>query len=604
MWINKSILMRSVFAISILILISCQKEKFRDGSPFYDTIEISNSIDFLYNIPVISDTVFMDQYYYNDLRVDIEGYIIDSVIILIDNGLRKFDTAIINTKYFGVYNGLHTIKFFLLATNLQSGESVFFSSAPLTLIVLENFSQKFINFSNSEGRLKILWPEFDKKHTNYYLIERMMGEDLEFQQQFETNDSVFIDDYYVGEEVVYKISVINNEGGRQNIWKITKNQENPICRISQDPNIGYNVHFSSCGYYNNFGLYNLNTGNNANHDLLFTSSNITDTIYHNNEAKYADEGRFWLVYFPKQFPEGVTEENWQIYRHFLFSRYGEANFEYYKIAKIDNERVFYTKDYGIYERNLFTDKITDSIINEGAEYTVIATTPAGDFLYASDHKIYDSPMFFWNSDAYTSTPNYTLNIDFVWPMVSDNLIAIMSNPDNDKWALYNVTNGTLIYNTPYTATSIGPRISSNGEYMFLSYSQLRLCRYANNTFTVIWEEEDWTMNYQFFNFNPYDDNICYLWNQDDVFMVKNTSDFSDITSFTLDLSEIMNIDYYTEKIMGYKTDKIIICSLIDGEVEKEIPSNLFELHMLGDNTILIGNTIYSNGIKYAISNNK
>ena len=72
------------------------------------------------------------------------------------------------------------------------------------------------------------------------------------------------------------------------------------------------------------------------------------------------------------------------------------------------------------------------------------------------------------------------------------------------------------------------------------------------------------------------------------------------TAFEI-IDEIVNIDYYSKKIMGYVTDKIRIYNLDNGTLEKEIPANLTALFAYSNNAILLGNTVYSNyGIKYII----
>ena len=95
--------------------------------------------------------------------------------------------------------------------------------------------------------------------------------------------------------------------------------------------------------------------------------------------------------------------------------------------------------------------------------------------------------------------------------------------------------------------------------------------------------------------------ICYVWNSDKVFSIRNTSNFSEIKSFPLELDKIINIDYYSKKIMGYVTDKILVYNLDNGTLENAIPASLSDLFFYSNNTVLIGNVIYNNnGIKYTI----
>lgn len=56
--------------------------------------------------------------------------------------------------------------------------------------------------------------------------------------------------------------------------------------------------------------------------------------------------------------------------------------------------------------------------------------------------------------------------------------------------------------------------------------------------------------------------------------------------------------------MGYNNDgKVLIYSLTNGNLEKEIQADLSNLFAYSNNALLIGKTIYSNlGIKYDLEN--
>ena len=595
-----------LFTIVLLgIIIACSKEGQYIDPTIHD-IDIENTSDFLFNVPINYDSVFIDVSYGIDFRIEIEGYTIDSVEIIIDETYKyKYNTTIINSKSFFSSEGIHQIEFKIRTINNTNGNIEFFRSAILNLVVIRDLSYKFVSISNIGGKLNITWPELDKKNTQKYLIERFMGKSFEYSQEFDIHDSTYIDDYYVGEEVNFKISVINTDGNKQNIWYYKKQSEQPSVTVSQHPSGGYNIHYSQCKYYNNFGQYYLTTGTNYNPELLFSSEQVKDTIYHISDAKFADDARFWLRYLPKQYPFGISDEDWMLYGKFLYTRYGNKNFKYDRIAILNSEYIVYTIDGNIFKRKTDGNQIIDSIINENTNYGFLRTTPTGNYIYAADKNTYDSPVFFWLSNSFSENPEYTFNNDFIIPPVSDNLIAIMDIPSNEvpsKLALYNVINGNILYTTDYNATGNKPTISSNGQYFFIDDSDLKLCSYINNSFDLIWEESDWTKYYRFYDFNPLNDGICYVWDDDKNFSTRNTSNFSELNSFPLELDKIINIDYYSNRIMGYVTDKILIFNLENGTLEEEIPANLRELFLYSNNAILLGNIIYSNhGIKYILS---
>jgi hypothetical protein len=606
----KSFLAILSLIISAMIILSCDKEKDENFIEHleFDSTYILSAKDFLFNIPINGDTIFIDESYGIDFRIDLEGYKIESVVITIDSvRVREFNINIINTGYFGFYNeGIHKIKFELRVEDLDNGNKISLNSGKFVLKVLENLSNKFISTSEVDGRLCVVWPQLDIKNTQYYLIERIMGDNNEYVQEIESKDFIFIDHYYVGERVDYKISVINNEGERQNIWYYHKELENPNYIVTQKSEGGYSIHFNRCKYYNNFGQYYLTTGMNDNPEFLYSSTSISDTIYNDPDLKFADEVRYWLRYYPKEFPESITAENWELYGHFLYAYAGELSFKYDIIAIIDENNVVYTWEGKIYKRNLETNQITDSIINRNVYYRSIRTTPSGKYFYSIDYNLYGSPLYFWSSDTISNSPRYTFQNNFsVVAKVSDNLIAIMDiqgGVDNSKWGLYDVTNGNLIFPTPYFAYDSYPTISSNGEYLLIGRPDLRLCHYSDSILTVLWENTDWSLIFNYIDFNPNNSQL-YIWDDLKNFVIMSTSNISDITSYTLDVEQIINIDLNGGKIMGFQPDKIIIYNLVNGQFEKEIPANISNLFTSGNNGLLLGNTIYSNwGVKYKILN--
>lgn len=609
------VILKTAIAFFLLFILSCEKDSDIQHSDAHsiDTIAIPGTQNFLFNIPIHQGTFLFDKDYNIDFRIAIEGHIIDSAFLFIDNNyVIKQDTFIISTKSLYLSEGSHYISFLIRSVKPENGDTVFFKSKSLLFNVVENLSNRFVYPAADVGRLKLTWSEFDTNNTQRYIVERWLIDDKfntmprekKYHQTFEVQEASFIDNYYVGEEAEYKITIINNDGNKQDIWYYKKSIETPVYYVSQHSSGGYCLHFTKCKYFNNFGQYYLTDGLNANPTFIQSTNQVNDTALIIADAKFGGEERYWLRYLPKQLPNDFLEDDWNIYGKFIYTRFGDISFEYERIAIINNEYFAITLNGNIYKVNIESNQITHSIINESAQYGFLMTTPAGDYLYATDENLYGSPLYFWSTNDMPTQPNHTFQDNFIIPPVSDNLIAIMSVPSNvspSKLALYNVTNGNIIFTTDYNGTSNRPKISSNGRYFFIYDSDLKLCNYENNTFKLIWEESDWTKYYRFYDFSPLSNDVCYTWDDDKQFSIRNTFDFSKINSFTLELERIINIDYYNKKIMGYVTDKILIYNLEDGTLENEIPANLRDLILYNNSTILIGNTIYNNnGIKYTI----
>ena len=600
-----------LLALSYLMF-SCKKdiEPTKNKNPDVDTLFVSHN--FLFNVPIIADTVFIDKQYNIDIRIELEGYSIDSVTITNNERIILVcDTTIISSRYFCDYENPERVEFLIRSVNLKNKDTVYFKSKPILFKAVENLSNRYVYPSIDDGKLKLIWQEFDKNNTQKYFVERwMVGYNLgqsygtkKYYKTFEVVNAIFLDNYYVGEEVEYKITIINNDGNKQDIWYYKKNKEQPNYYVTQNSTGGYNLHFSKCKYFNNFEQYYCLTYDwNYNPIFIHSTNQITDTILILADAKFGDEARFSLRYLPNQFPDGFLEDDLDIYGKYLYAQYGESSFHYSNIVILDDENVACTWNGKIFLRNVITNQIVDSIVNS-VEF--LRATPSGKYIYAAPERTYNPPLYFWSTTPFSPNPIYTFQINFIIPPVSDNLITIMPIPSQTssrKLALYNVTNGQIIYITNFDATSNYPTVSPNGDFFFISDMGLKFCSYVNDTFKVIWSENDWWKFYRFYNFNRLNNDLCYVWDDNKIFSIKKTIDFSEINSFPLELEEIIDIDYYSNKIIGYVTGKVIIYDLNNGNLIKEIPANLSELFSYSNKTVLLNNTIYNNhGIKYELN---
>lgn len=601
--------MRSNFLIALIGLFfyitinSCKKD---DLGSKQNPLTIENPSEILKNIPIRNDSVLFYSNYQIDFRIEIENHTILKVKITCNGYTSEFvDNNIISTELLSLYEKDQKVTFLITTTENKTNETVMFSLETV-FKQDDSLADDFITFSKENGKLKLNWNELDKDNTIGYSIERVVGNN-QFTQNLEVSDSVLIDDYFVGEEVTYHISVINKEGEIQRIWHIIREKENRKLLISQVGN-NYTVNIEKCPYYNNFGSFLLYRTINYENVLISSTENINDTAFTILNVNFADEASFYYEYYPKEFPNGANEytsEKYNIYNYWYHGEFGNESFIYDGIAILDNENIAYTRNGRIYKYNVISNQKTDSIVKDDAYYGLLSATPSGSYIYAVDENIYESSVYIWSTNTFTTGPDYTFQIDYIVPPISDNLIAFMSVPSGttaSKLALYNVTNGNTIYTTDYDSYSGRRRVSSNGEYFLTDGEELKLFSYINNTFESIYIENDWTKTYSFFDFDPMNKEVCYVWDYDKNFSIRTTSAFSEIKSFPLELEQIINIDYYSKKILGYTADKILIYNLEDGTLEKEIPANIWALVGWSSKTIMLNNTIFNNqGVKYTIS---
>lgn len=602
-----------IISLSIFcyLMFSCENTEPIVKSTGTDTLSIADN--FLFNVPIISDTVYIDKQYNIDIRIELEGYSIDTIKIINNEDTLVCDTNIISSRYFYIYNEPQKIEFLISTVKLRSNDTVYFKSKPLIFKSIENLANQYVYPSVDNGKLKLTWEEFDKGHTQKYLIERWIIEnnfnqnygEKKYYQKYEVKDATFIDNYYVGEEAEYKITIINDEGNKQDIWYYKKSKEQPTYSVTQNAAGGYKLHFSMCKYFNNFGQYYITDGYNSNPAFIQSTNQVEDTTLIVPDAKFGDEARFWIRYLPKQFPDSFSEKDWNIYGKFLYAQYGLSGFSYESITVLDKNNLAYTRNGKVFKYSTVNNQVLETIVKQDASYNYIKSTPDGKYVYAINQNLNNSTIYFW-SENFSLNPIYNFQYTYVVPSVSNNMLTIMTIPSNyssNKLAIYNVTNGNLIYTTNYTGSSSYPTISPNGDYFFIyDINYLKLCSYINNSFKVIWTESDWKKYYRLYRFNRLNNDLCYVWDDNKIFSIRKTSDFSVINSFPLAIESIVDIDYYSNKIMGYVTDKIMIYDLNSGNLIKEIPANLSELFFYSNKTILLGNTIYNNhGIKYELN---
>lgn len=598
------------FSIGGYLMFSCENTEPIVKSKGTDTLSIADN--FLFNVPIISDTVYIDKQYNTDIRVELKGYSIDTIKIIKNEVTLVRDSNIISSGYF-LHNEPEKIEFLIRTVKLGSDDTVYFKSKPLLFKSIENLSSQYVHPSVDNGKLKLTWKEFDKGHTQKYLVERWIIDnefnlsdgEKKYYQKYEVENATFIDDYYVGEEADYKITIINDAGNKQDTWYYRKSKEQPTCSVTQNAAGGYKLHFSKCKYFNNFGQYYITDGYNYNPTFIQSSNQVEDTTLIVPDAKFGDYARFWIRFLPKRFPESFSEKDWYIYGKFLYAQYGLSCFSYESVTALDKNNVAYTKNGKVFKYNTANNQVLDSTVKQDANYNFISSTPNGKYVYAINQDINNSTIFFW-SENFTLNPINKFQYTYIIPPVSNNLLTIMTIPSNyssSKLAIYNVANGNLIYTTNYTGSTHYPTISPNGDYFFIyDINYLKLCRYRNNSFEVIWTESDWKKYYRSYYFNRLNNDLCYVWDDNKIFSIRRCSDFSVINSFSLEIESIVDIDYYSNRIMGYVSDKIVIYDLNSGNLIKQIPAKLSELFFYSNKTILLGNTIYNNhGIKYELN---
>jgi len=558
---------------------------------------------FLKNVIIHNDTVLIDKNFDVDCRVEIPGYKINSISFLDFN--RFHDTCVVTMNMFRIQqNNQFNITAEVSVTNLKTLEKSIITSDPFVIKAVDNLNNLYVKKDCVDGKLKLSWPELDKANTKSYIIEKYIGEKL-IEKNEVVGDSCFIDQTYVGEEVIYKISTLNKDNVIQRSFGFIKAKESPKIRIEQNSVSGYTMYWSKNKYYSNFKKYDLVLSNTFTGDkTILTSENINDTSLYMPNALFGGEVRYYIIQSPKTYPTLINESQKNIYSNFIYGHFGIPSIDYDALVVLDKNSFAYTCAGKIYKYNLLNNLVTDSIVNKGASYQYLYSTPQGKYIYSRDYYKPLTTFDFWKTDKFVDSPLLTFETAYLTYTFTDELTGAAWFQNNTNYKYYltfkNIqTNQQICESDIKNGGGHHQCISGNGEYLIGQNPNCSLFHFKNNTWTTVWEDPQ-TSNYKtFYSFDPQDPTILYLFNND-IFSIISLTDYTVLKSYPF-TGGIINIDFNTKLMLATTSGKALVMNVNTGEIMKEIISDNYELFGYDYCTRLIGNVIYSShGVKYIL----
>jgi len=590
------ILFKLIFPVFILLSTSCNDNIFNNGS----NLLLKPSM-FLRNVIIRNDTVLLDKNFDVDCRVEIPGYKINRITF---SNFNIFDdTCVVTMNMFRIQqNNQFNVTAKVSVTNTKTSERSIITSKPFVVKVIDNLNNLYVKKDCVDGKLKLSWPELDKSNTKSYIIQKYIGEAL-IEKSEVVGDSSFIDQTYVGEEVIYKISTLNKDNVIQRSFGFIKAKESTKIRIEQNSLSGYTMYWSKNKYYTNFKKYDLVLSNTFTGDkTIMTSENINDTSLYMPNAPFGGEVRYYIIQSPKTYPTLINESQKNIYSNFIYGHFGIPSIDFDALVVLDKNSFAYTRAGKIYKYNLLNNLITDSIVNKGASYEYLYSTPQGKYIYSRDYYKASTTFDFWKTDKFVDSPLLTFETAYLTYTFTDELtgVAWVQNNTNYKYylTLKNIqTNQQICESDIKNGGGHHQCISGNGEYLIGQSPNCCLFRFKDNTWTMVWEDPQ-TSNYKtFYSFDPQDPTILYLFNND-IFSIISLTDYTILKSYPF-TGSIINIDFNTKLMSATISGKVLVMNVNTGEIIKEIISDNYELFGYDYCTRLIGNVIYSSrGVKY------
>ncbi|HKL37586.1 MAG TPA: hypothetical protein VJ876_01740, partial [Bacteroidales bacterium] len=152
--------------------------------------------------------------------------------------------------------------------------------------------------------------------------------------------------------------------------------------------------------------------------------------------------------------------------------------------------------------------------------------------------------------------------------ISDNATGILKGGQNSIY-IYDFTNDTVLTKFSRGWDIRNYKISPEGNYFFLTASQLKIYKYTQDTVITTWDNP-LDLKYKFYKFDAATPKQYVLWDGDK-FVVRRCSDNSTVYSFNLSHDKLLNIDYYNNKILTMNGRRLFVLDYHSGEVEETIP---------------------------------
>ncbi len=406
--------------------------------------------------------------------------------------------------------------------------------------------------------------------------------------------SIF-DPTYVGEQAFYRTTTYTGLDGSPVLYpyRITIMEKecewgNPTFTITDRgvPDFSW----EKCRYSENFEGYRIFVSPYP-YDEVIESAMIPDinqNSYEINDIPFPGKSRVYISYVPKtKLPDYSSVIARQKYSVSCEVEAGKPGIKFNDfLAPVGND-IFIPGSNEIIRYDAGTLASVDIIKTDQPIY-YSAVSPRNHFLLAT-MKAWNSDYLFYNVESktkYTVPGNQIFGSAFSGGPVSISDQGLAALSDDNKIILYNFVNGQKLGGHAFSRDHPCPVLSSSGTYLFVKADQLYLFSVSGGTLTEKWRSVNGPYGYHFFSFIPDDDNRAVILENQEL-VIRNCSDWSLVRSFTVEGSEIGNVDFNTNRLLVYDDHNFTIYDLNTGIKIKHMKtgtSNYFRLKFRG-NTI-------------------
>jgi hypothetical protein len=405
------------------------------------------------------------------------------------------------------------------------------------------------------GRLKLSWTPDRNSITGKYFVSS--GDKVD-----STIAPYFIDSSYAGGPKSYYVRIKDNS---LSSYFISTDINYPLPKLYLNNKDSFVIYWDKSKFFNNISGYRLQIGDssvevNANDTFYIFKNGFFGMGYsiradlHLNKPGlytgiYSNFGYVYAVYKLKFLPSYVNK---------YFPLVGSSLYYY------DNSSIF---QFSVPQKSVIT-----SLQAPWLRY--IAISPNNKYILYSDNT---DGLNLINTSGMTSVnempiTNIISNNIFFGLVISDIGTGVFYDFALAGIKVYDFVNNKLVAQLPVSQGVQLYKISANGKYIFEPVLN-SLFKIQSNSIIRVWGDESQASQYKFFEFYPDNSNKIAVYDGS-TFFIKSCIDFSNISSFPLDNTYIINIDFSQNKILTFANNVFTIINLSDGTIQNNIPGYL------------------------------
>ncbi len=526
-----------------------------------DTIYVYNTSYIKLSLKLTNKTLYAVKFYLNNMEVErIERPDINTYAFYVDMSQRHLVKARVE-----IYTSTGTGS---IADRLNA-ESFVYKSKEWVLIY--NPEKPVINAEAVNGRLKLSWTPIKSSVRAKYYISASHFKDS-------TYNNWYIDSNYVGG---YDYVFVNFDDERISGYGISKEINFSFPEVNINNRDSFFISWEKSKFYNNISGYQLRIDttiiNLGPSDTTFTYKSgllgLSTSVYLYLLLKnyYQDNSATYYSDYKSEFYPSSFLQTYAFFSDSYFPLTGTTF--YYHWSNLYNVK-------HIYQFSLDTKTIVNSRALSFIDFSV---SPNNKYILCDD---YSDNILLFNpnglgvlksipkSKIIGTSPVFDLN-------VSDIGTSVFYRYSAKSMIVYDIVNDAFIDSIPVPGSVRNYKISADGNYVF-EQRYNALYSIENGSHTKIWGDESNENQYKYFEFSPKDPGQIALYDGA-LFYIKNCSDFSTVSSFALNNTIMVNVDFDRNKILTYKDYVFYVYSLSDGSLVYTIPAqNVYNWHLFND----------------------